>query len=75
MATRLTELTEEQHEDFSRLAKALAAIEKNNKIVKTIGAKYVDFINENETLLKKGTIVGDLALSLKVTRKLIAEEA
>ena len=72
---KLVELNEEQHEDFTRLAKALAAIEKNNKIIKTIGAKYADFINENESQLRRGVVVGDLALSLRISRKLIAEEA
>lgn len=72
---KLTQLTEEQHDDLIRLAKALAAIEKNNKIVKTIGAKYVDFIDEFEDQLRRGVTLDDLILSLKVTRKLIVEEA
>lgn len=74
MAGKLVELTEEQREDFTRLAKALLTIEKNNKIVKAIGAKYVDFIDEYEAQLRRGAVVGDLALSLKISRKLIAEE-
>lgn len=71
---RLVELTEEQHDDLVRLAKALAAIEKNNKIVKTIGAKYGDFVDAFEDQLRRGVTIGDLMLSLKVSRKLIAAE-
>lgn len=68
------QLTEEMSSDFHRLAKALAAIEKHNKIVRAIGAKYADFIDEYEDLLRRGTSVDGLGLSLKITRKLIAEE-
>lgn len=71
---RLTQLTEEQHEDLIRLAKALAAIEKSNKIVKSISAKYGDFIDEFEDQLRRGVTLGDLMLSLKVSRKLLASE-
>lgn len=71
---KLVELSEEQHDDLVRLAKALAAIEKNNKIVKTIGAKYGDFVDEFEDQLRRGVTVGDLMLSLKVSRKLLAAE-
>ena len=72
---RLIELSEEQHDDFVRLAKALAAIEKNNKIVKAIGAKYLDFVDEFEDQLRRGLVIDDLELGLKVTRKLLATEA
>lgn len=71
---KLTQLTEEQHEDLKRLAKALDTIEKQNRIVKTIGSKYIGFVDEYEDQLRRGITVDGIMLNLKVTRKLLAEE-
>ena len=70
----MKELTKEQLEDLTLLADALEANEANNKIIKNIGAKYKDFIDENWNALINGVKVGQLWLKLKLSVKLIAEK-
>jgi len=70
----MKELTNEQREDMTLLADALEANEANNKIIKNIGAKYKDFIDENFNDLVNGVKVGKLWLKLKLSIKLLAEK-
>jgi len=44
-------LTDEQAEDFTVLAEALAANKGNNEIIHDIGAKYKDFVSRNKAVL------------------------
>lgn len=70
----MKELTKEQTEDLTLLAEALEANESNLKIIKNIGAKYKDFIDEHFSELVDGVKVGKLWLKLKLSVKLIAEK-
>ena len=70
----MKELTKEQVEDLSLLADALDANEANNKIIKNIGAKYKDFVDEHFNELVEGVKVGKLWLKLKLSVKLLAEK-
>jgi len=70
----MKELTKEQVEDLTLLADALEANEANNKIIKNIGAKYKDFIDEYFNELVEGVKVGKLWLKLKLSIKLLAEK-
>jgi len=70
----MKELTKEQVEDLTLLADALEANDANNKIIKNIGAKYKDFIDEHFNELEDGVKVGKLWLKLKLTVKLLAEK-
>jgi len=70
----MKELTKEQAEDLTLLAEALEANEANNKIIKNVGAKYRDFIDEHWSELVNGVKVGKLWLKLKLTIKLFAEK-
>lgn len=70
----MKELTKEQVEDLTLLAEALEANDANNKIIKNIGAKYKDFIDEHWNTLVNGVKVGKLWLKLKLSVKLIAEK-
>ena len=70
----MKELTKEQKEDLTLLAEALEANEANNRIIKNIGAKYRDFIDENFNALVNGVQVGKLWLKLKLSVKLLAEK-
>jgi len=70
----MKELTKEQCEDMTLLAEALEANEANNKIIKNIGAKYKDFIDEHFNELANGVKVGKLWLKVKLSVKLLAEK-
>ena len=71
---KIEELTKEQAEDLTLLADALEANEANNKIIKNVGAKYKDFIDEHFNELVNGIKVGKLWLKLKLSVKLLAEK-
>ena len=71
---RLTQLTREQNEDLTLLAEALEANEANGKLIRNLGNKYKDFIDEHFEELAGGIKVGKLYLSLKLTTKLIASK-
>lgn len=70
----MKELTKEQTEDLSLLADALEANEANAKVIRNIGAKYKDFVDEHFTELCEGVKVGKLWLKLKLSVKLLAEK-
>jgi len=70
----MKELNKEQTEDLTLLAEALEANEANGKIIKNIGAKYKDFIDEHWNELVNGVKVGKLWLKLKLAVKLLAEK-
>jgi len=70
----MKELTKEQTDDLTLLAEALEANEANNKIIKNIGAKYKDFVDQYWSELVNGVKVGKLWLKLKLSVKLLAEK-
>lgn len=70
----MKELTKEQTDDLTLLAEALEANEANNRIIKNLGAKYKDFIDENWNALVNGVKTGKLWLKLKLSVKLLAEK-
>lgn len=70
----IKELTKEQHDDLTLLAEALEANETNTKIIRNIGAKYKDFVDQNWNALVNGVKVDDLWLKLKLSVKLLAEK-
>ena len=74
MNTQLTELNAEQRADLHRLAQALKAVSDTNAVIKNLNAKYADFLLQYEDDLKDGVTIGDLRLTVKYSRKLIAEE-
>lgn len=71
---QLTCLTEEQRSDLHRLAQALRQVTETNVVIKNLNAKYADFLSRYEDQLKDGLTIDDLRLSIKYSRKLIAEE-
>ena len=66
--------TEEQKRDFHRLAESLAIVSEHNAVIKQLGAKYMDWVLEHEDELKSVIVIDGFKLSLKLSRKLIAEE-
>ena len=68
-------LTDEQAEDFTVLAEALAANKGNNEIIHDIGAKYKDFVSRNWNALVDGvTTDRKLRLKLQLSVKLLASK-
>ena len=72
--TTIPELTSEQVEDFKRLAEAQKTVKACNETVKTLAAKYRDFMFRFETILARGITLGPFRFSIQYTRKLVVEE-
>ena len=73
MQETIPELTSEQAEDFQRLAEAQKTVKACNETVRTLGAKYKDFMTRFESILARGIVIGNLRFAIQYTRKLIVE--
>lgn len=73
MPESIPDLTQEQTEDFARLADAQQAVREANDIVKMLGAKYRDFMLRFESLLARGVTLGPYRLYIHYSRKLMIE--
>lgn len=77
MATKKTtaaiKLTSDEEQDLRNLASCLKAKEDAANAGKAIVARRAYLIDANEEELRKGVKLGDLKLTLKISRQLIAE--
>ena len=76
MATKQKQikLTSEETADLTRLARLLAESKRDNIEIRDLGHKYKDFVEKHFDELIETVKVGNLKLSLQISRKLVVEE-
>jgi len=75
MATKkLTELTEEQVADFTKLALAQSSVADAKVLKDDITGKHKEFIDQWEAQLRgEGVTIGNLKLKVKLSRQFLCE--
>ena len=76
MATKQKQikLTSEETADLTRLARLLAESKRDNIEIRDLGHKYKDFVEKHFDELLETVRIGNLKLSLQISRKLVVEE-
>lgn len=75
MATKKQiKLTSEETADLTRLARLLAESKRDNIEIRDLGHKYKDFVEKHFDELLETVRIGNLKLSLQISRKLVVEE-
>ena len=67
-------LTSEETADLTRLARLLAESKRDNIEIRDLGHKYKDFVEKHFDELLETVRIGNLKLSLQISRKLVVEE-